>query len=99
MPRNFPNFRFITKSSKIWLENGFFPSFSSQIVLNRTKKNKFSNLAGYTPLKYVFSEKLLITRKPEVGKFENWMELKDNYPTNRKNTHRDFSDNFHNITR
>jgi hypothetical protein len=54
-------------------------------------------LAGYTPLKYVVFGKPLIAPEPEVGKFQNWPEMKVNYPTNKKNTHKDFSDNFHNI--
>ncbi len=61
------------------------------------KKNKFSNVAGYTPLKYVFSGKPLIAPEPEVGKFQNWAEMKVNYPTNKENTPEDFSDNFRNI--
>jgi hypothetical protein len=54
-------------------------------------------LAGYTPLKYVFSGKPLISPEPEVGKFQNWPEMKVNYPTIKKNTHKDFSENFRNI--
>ncbi len=54
-------------------------------------------MAGYTPLKYVFSGKPLIDPKPEVGKFQNWVEMKVNYPTDKENTHKDFSDNFRNI--
>jgi hypothetical protein len=57
----------------------------------------FSNLAGSTPLKYVFSGKPLIDLEPEVGKFQNWVEMKVNYPTNKENTLEEFSDNFHNI--
>jgi hypothetical protein len=52
---------------------------------------------GHTPLKYVFSGKPLIAPEPEVGKFQNWVEMKVNNPTNKKNTHKDFSDNFHSI--
>jgi hypothetical protein len=47
-------------------------------------KNKFPNLAGYTPLKYVISGKPLITPEPEVEKFQNWAEMKANYPTLKK---------------
>jgi hypothetical protein len=54
------------------------------------QKNKFSNLAGYTPLKYVFSGKPLIAPEPKVGNFQNWAEMKANYSTNKKNTHKDF---------
>jgi hypothetical protein len=54
-------------------------------------------LAGYTPLKYVISGKPLIAPEPEVGKFQNWAEMKVNYPTNKENTPEDFSDNFRNI--
>jgi hypothetical protein len=32
-----------------------------------------------------------------IGKFQNWVEMKVNYPNNKRNTQRDFSDNFHNI--
>jgi hypothetical protein len=39
-------------------------------------------LAGYTPLKYVVSGKPLIAPEPDVGKFQNWSEMKVNYPTN-----------------
>jgi hypothetical protein len=41
--------------------------------------------------------KSLITPEPRIGKFQNWAEMKANYPTNNKNTQMDFSDNFHNI--
>jgi hypothetical protein len=54
-------------------------------------------LAGHTPLKYVFSGKSLIAPEPEVGKFRNWAEMKVNDPTNKKNTHKDFSGSFRNI--
>jgi hypothetical protein len=73
----------------------FLHKSSSRDEWNR--KNKFSGLAGYTPLKYVISGKPLITPEPEVGKFQNWAERKVNYPTNNKITPEDFSDNFHNI--
>jgi hypothetical protein len=66
--------------------------------MNRTKKNKFSNLAGYTPLKYVFSGNPLIASEPEVGNFQNWAKMKVKDSTNKKNIHKDFSDNFHNMT-
>jgi hypothetical protein len=56
------------------------------------QKNKLSNLAGY-----VFSGKPLITPEPRIGKFQNWVEMKVNYPTDKGNTSEDFSDNFHNI--
>ena len=49
------------------------------------------------PLKYQICGKPLITFEPPIGKFQNWVEMKVIYPTNKKNTHRDFSDNFHNI--
>jgi hypothetical protein len=61
------------------------------------QKNKVSNLAGYTPLKYVFSGKPLIAPGPEVEKFQNWAEMKVNHPTNKENTSEDISDNFQNI--
>jgi hypothetical protein len=54
-------------------------------------------LAGSTLLKYVFSGKLLIAPEPEVGNFQKWVEMKVNYPTNKKYTHKEFSDHFHNI--
>jgi hypothetical protein len=54
-------------------------------------------LAGYIPLKYVFSGKPLIAPEPEIGKFQNWAEMKVKYPANKKNTHKDFSDHFRNI--
>jgi hypothetical protein len=41
--------------------------------------------------------KSLITPEPRIGKFQNWAEMKVNYPTDNKNTQMDFSDNFHNI--
>ncbi len=57
----------------------------------------FSNLAGSTRLKNLLSGKPLIAPEPEVGKFQNWVEMKVNYPTNKENTSEDFSDNFRNI--
>jgi hypothetical protein len=54
-------------------------------------------LAGYTPLKYVISGKPLIAPEPEIVKFQNWAEMKVNYPTDKENTPEDFSDNFRNI--
>jgi hypothetical protein len=56
----------------------------------RDQKNKFPNFAGYTPLKYVFSGKPLITPETRIGKFQKWMEIKVNYPTDKKNTPEDF---------
>jgi hypothetical protein len=41
--------------------------------------------------------KPLITPKPRIGKFQNWAEIKVNYPTNNKKIQMDFSDNFCNI--
>jgi hypothetical protein len=38
-----------------------------------------------------------ISQHPLIGKFQNRGEMKVNYPTNKENTHTDFSDNFHNI--
>jgi hypothetical protein len=38
-----------------------------------------------------------ISQHPLIGKFQNWVEMKVNYLTNKKNTQMDFSDNFHNI--
>jgi hypothetical protein len=61
------------------------------------QKNNFSNLAGYTPLKYVFSRKPLITPEPRIGKFQKLVEMKVNYPTDKGNTSEDFSDSFYNI--
>jgi hypothetical protein len=61
------------------------------------QKNKFSNLAGYTPLKYVISGKPLITPEPRIGKFQTWVKMKISYPTDKKNTPEDFSNNFRNI--
>jgi hypothetical protein len=54
-------------------------------------------LAGCTPLKYIIYGKPLITPEPQIRKFQNWVEMKVNYPTNKKNTPEDFSNNFHNI--
>jgi hypothetical protein len=51
-------------------------------------------LAGCTPLKYVISGKPLIAPELEVGKFQNWAEMKVNYTTDMKNTPKDFSANF-----
>ncbi len=53
-------------------------------------------MTGYTPLKYVISGKPLIAPEPEVGKSQNWAEMKVNYPTDKENTQED-SDNFRNI--
>jgi hypothetical protein len=61
------------------------------------QKNKFSNLAGYTQLKYVISGKPLITPEPRMGKFQKWVEMKVNYPTDKENITEDLSDNFLNI--
>jgi hypothetical protein len=41
--------------------------------------------------------KPLITPEPEVEKFQKWAEMKVTYPTDQKNIHKDFSNNFHNI--
>jgi hypothetical protein len=49
------------------------------------QKNKFSNLAGYTPLKYLFSGKPLITPEPRIGKFQKLVEMKVDYPTDKGN--------------
>jgi len=38
-----------------------------------------------------------ISSQPRIGKFQNWVEMKVNYTTNKQNTQMDFSDNFHNI--
>jgi hypothetical protein len=38
-----------------------------------------------------------ISRHPIIEKFQNWVEMKVNYHTNKINTQMDFSDNFHNI--
>ncbi len=38
-----------------------------------------------------------ISQHPLIGKFQNQAEMKGNYPTNKKNTQMNFSDNFHNI--
>jgi hypothetical protein len=54
-------------------------------------------LAGYTPLKYVISGKPLKAPEPEVGKFQNWAEMKVNNSTDKENTPEDFSENFRNI--
>jgi hypothetical protein len=49
------------------------------------------------PLRYLICGKPLITSEPLIGKFQILAEMKLNYHTNKKNTHRDFSDNFYNI--
>jgi hypothetical protein len=36
-----------------------------------------------------------ISQDPIIGKFRNWAEMKVNYPTNKKNTLKNFSDHFH----
>jgi hypothetical protein len=59
--------------------------------MNGTKKMSFQIRRGPTPLKY------LLSGKPEVEKFQNRVEMKVNYPTNKENTLMDFSHNFHNI--
>ncbi len=41
--------------------------------------------------------KPLTTPEPRTGKFQNWAEVKVNYPTDNKNTQMDFCDNFHNV--
>jgi hypothetical protein len=38
-----------------------------------------------------------LSQHPLIGKFQNWVEMKVNYPTNKRNTRMDFSDSFHNI--
>jgi hypothetical protein len=38
-----------------------------------------------------------ISQDSLIGKFQNWLEMKVNYPNNKRNTQMDFSDNFHNI--
>jgi hypothetical protein len=38
-----------------------------------------------------------ISQHPLIEKFQNWVEMKVNYTTNKRNTQMDFSDNFHNI--
>jgi hypothetical protein len=65
--------------------------------MNRTKKNKFSNLARYTSLKYVISGKSLITPAPRIEKFQKWVEIKVNFSTNKEDTLEHFSNNFHSI--
>jgi hypothetical protein len=65
-------------------------------ITKKYQKNNFTDLAEYTPLKYEISRKPLISPEPEV-KFQICVEMKINYPTNKKNTRMDFSDNFHNI--
>jgi hypothetical protein len=64
--------------------------------MNGIEKISFQIWRG-TPLKYVISGKPLIASEPEVGKFQNQAEMKVNYPTDNKNTPKDFSDSFHNI--
>jgi hypothetical protein len=49
------------------------------------------------PQRYLICGKPLITSEPRIGKFQILAEMKLNYYTNKKNTHRDFSDNFYNI--
>ncbi len=48
------------------------------------------------PIKSMFF-KTLISQHPLIGKLQNWVEMKVNYPTNKRNTQIDFSGNFHNI--
>jgi hypothetical protein len=56
--------------------------------MNRTKKISFQ---------IRIFRKTANSPETEVGKFQNWAEMKVNDPTNKKNTHKDFSDHFHNI--
>jgi hypothetical protein len=97
--RDFQRERLFTKSGKYGQKMNFF-QFSLHESSSRDQldqKNMFSNLAGSTPLKYLLSGKPLIAPEPEVGKFQNWVEMKVNYPTNKETTPEDFSDNFRNI--
>jgi hypothetical protein len=48
------------------------------------------------PRKQIFF-KSPISQDSLIGKFQNWVEMKVNYPNNKRNTQMDFSDNFHNI--
>jgi hypothetical protein len=48
------------------------------------------------PIKSMFF-KSPISQHSLIGKFQNWVEMKVNYPTNMENSHTDFSDHFHNI--
>ncbi len=38
-----------------------------------------------------------ISQHPLIGKFQNWAEMKVDYPNNKRITQMDFFDNFHNI--
>jgi hypothetical protein len=49
------------------------------------------------PLRYLICGKPLITSEPRIRKFQILAEMILNYHTNKKNTHRDFPDNFYNI--
>jgi hypothetical protein len=55
--------------------------------MNRTKKMNFQFWRG-TPV---------ITPEPRTGKFQKWVKMKVNYPTDKKNTPDDFSNNFRNL--
>ncbi len=65
----------------------WFPKFQL-LTLKRNLLNFEKNRVFFKPL---------ITSEPRIRKFQNWAEMKVNYPTNNKNTQMDFSDNFHNI--
>jgi hypothetical protein len=67
------------------------------LTTKKYQKNNFTDLAGYIPLKCEISRKPLISLEQEVGKFQIYAEMKVNNPTKKKNTPKDFSDNFHNI--
>jgi hypothetical protein len=51
-----------------------------------SQRNKLSNLAGYTSLKYVISGKPQIAPEPELGNFQNCTKMKIIYPTDKENT-------------
>jgi hypothetical protein len=83
----------------------FSAIFSNQFYLHKSStrdeldhKNKFSNLAGYTPLKYLLFGKPLITPEPRLGKFQKFVEMKVSYPTDKGNASEDFSNNLENFT-
>jgi hypothetical protein len=96
----YPEKQWFSDFSKYWCKYEQFSKFFFKNILvgiNRAKKISFQIWRGTPRWNTYFSGKSLIAPEPEVGKFQNWTEMKVNYPTNKKNTHKDFSDNFHKI--
>ncbi len=75
-------------SEKVEIKGGHFSRFffftNCLLEINGAKKYKFPNLAGSTSLKYVISGQPLIAPEPLIGNFQNWAEMKVNYPTSKE---------------